>query len=108
MCREHRDRLIVRPRWGVRGGRQCSLHREPAKKRRHKTIGSPWIPSNVCYQAAVVWSDYDIQRARRISASRERAVVCDILTEKHRPSKSPSEVLLGQDTSGSLEQDVFG
>ena len=43
------------------------------------------IPRQVCYRAAVEQSGRDKQK--RISTHRERAVIRDVLTEKHRPWK---------------------
>ena len=44
-------------------------------------------------------------KKRRVSTSRERAVIRDILTEKHH-KKKPSEVLQERDISKNREQDV--
>ena len=70
----------------MRDERQCSLRREP------ELTNCEHTPTEAKGRHAMVRKGPDKQKNMRIGTSRERAVVRDILAEKHRPKKKTLEV----------------
>ena len=56
----------------------------------HTTSGNQAIPCSVCYRTAVVWSGQS--EMKRISTTRERAVVRDVLAKEQRPRRTMGSV----------------